>query len=230
MPQQILGRRRQLQTRVTIAVATTAAAVWRRMQRPLWKLTPASKIKPALAGPGLGLPALALAQRTALASFGVNMHNPFMLDAFDLKILALWQQRGDIGPVEMAESIHLSASQCSRRMAALKHAGHVRGFHAVLDPAAVGVGLMAYVLLTMKSHSPEAAEAFRARILGLDEVMECHKLTGEADLILKVATRDLASFNQLLSHRILAAPEVATARSSIILDEVKSTTALPIRV
>jgi DNA-binding Lrp family transcriptional regulator len=106
----------------------------------------------------------------------------------------------------------------------------VRGFHAVLDPAAVGVGLMAYVLLTMKSHSPEAAEAFRARIVELDEVMECHKLTGEADLILKVATRDLASFNQLLSHRILAAPEVATARSSIILDEVKSTTALPIRV
>ena len=153
-----------------------------------------------------------------------------MIDAFDLKILALWQQRGDIGPVEMGAAIHLSASQCSRRMAALKQAGHVRGFHAVLEPAAVGVGLMAYVLLTMKSHSPEAAEAFRARILGLDEVMECHKLTGEADLILKVATRDLASFNQLLSHRILAAPEVATARSSIILDEVKRTTALPISV
>ena len=152
-----------------------------------------------------------------------------MLDGFDLKILALWQERGDIGPVEMGEAIHLSASQCSRRMAALKTAGHVRGFRAVLDPAAVGVGLMAYVLLTMKSHSPEAAEAFRMRILGLDEVMECHKLTGEADLILKVATHDLASFNQLLSHRILAAPEVATARSSIILEDVKSTTALPIR-
>lgn len=169
-------------------------------------------------------------RRTSLALTDTSPHYPFMLDAFDLKILALWQQRGDIGPVEMGEAIHLSASQCSRRMAALKKAGHVRGFHAVLDPAAVGVGLMAYVLLTMKSHSPEAAEVFRARIVELDEVMECHKLTGEADLILKVATRDLASFNQLLSHRILAAPEVATARSSIILDEVKSTTALPIRV
>jgi DNA-binding Lrp family transcriptional regulator len=152
-----------------------------------------------------------------------------MLDRYDLKILDLWQQRGDIGPVEMSEAIHLSASQCSRRMAALKRAGHVRGFHAVLEPARIGIGLMAYVLITMKSHGPEAAEAFRARILALDEVLECQKLTGEADIILKVATHDLASFNRLLSHRILSAPEVATARSSIILEDVKRTTALPIR-
>ncbi len=99
----------------------------------------------------------------------------------------------------------------------------------MLDPQSVGIGLMAYVLITMKSHSPDAADAFRARILALDEVLECQKLTGEADLILKVATHDLASFNQLLSQRILSAPEVATARSSIILEDVKSTTALPIR-
>jgi len=152
-----------------------------------------------------------------------------MLDAYDLKILQTWQQRGEIGPVEMGEAIALSASQCSRRMAALKRDGHVRGFRAIIEPASVGIGLMAYVLITMKSHAPEAAEAFRARILALDEVLECQKLTGEADHILKVATRDLASFNQLLSRRILAAPEVATARSSIILEDVKSTTALPIR-
>ena len=151
-----------------------------------------------------------------------------MLDGYDLKILAVWQQHGDIGPVEMSEAVALSPSQCSRRMAALKRDGHVRGFHARLNPASLGIGLMAYVLITMKSHAPEAADAFRSRILALDEVLECQKLTGEADIILKVATRDLASFNQLLSHRILAAPEVATARSSIILDEVKSTTALPI--
>lgn len=153
-----------------------------------------------------------------------------MLDRYDLRILQIWQERGDIGPVEMGEAIALSASQCSRRMVALKRAGYVRAFRAVLEPQAVGIGLMAYVLITMKSHAPEAAEAFRTRILALDEVLECHKLTGEADLILKVATRDLASFNHLLSHRILAAPEVATARSSIVLDEVKSSTSLPIRL
>jgi fructose-1,6-bisphosphatase/inositol monophosphatase family enzyme len=54
----------------------------------------------------------------------------------------------------------------------------------VLEPASLGIGLMAYVLITMKSHGPEAAEAFRTRILAIDEVLECQKLTGEADLIL----------------------------------------------
>lgn len=152
-----------------------------------------------------------------------------MLDRFDLRILETWQRRGDIGPVEMGQAVNLSASQCSRRMQRLREAGMVREVAAVLDAGKLGIGLSAYVLLTMRGHDPATAEAFRARIQLLDEVLECQKLTGAADMIVKVATRDLASFNQLLTHNLLAAPEVATARSSIILESVKSTTALPLR-
>jgi len=152
-----------------------------------------------------------------------------MLDSFDRKILETWQDRGDIGPVEMAQVVHLSASQCSRRMQQLRKEGYLRAFRAVLDPAKVGIGISAYILLTMKSHAPEAADAFRARIMDLGEVLECQKLTGAADMILKVATHDLASFNRLLTRQILGSPEVATAQSSIILDDVKSTTSLPLR-
>lgn len=151
-----------------------------------------------------------------------------MLDSFDVKILQAWQRRGDMGPVEMAEIVNLSASQCSRRMQALRKAEPVRAFQAVLDPVQVGLGISGYVLLTMKSHAPEAAEAFKARVQQLDEILECQKLTGTADMILKVVTRDLDSFNYLLTQQILGAPEVATAQSSIILEDVKSTTALPL--
>ena len=152
-----------------------------------------------------------------------------MLDDFDVRILAAWQERGDLGPVEMAEFVNLSASQCSRRMQRLRNEGYIRAVRAVLDPAMVGVGITAYVLLTMESHSPDAAEAFRRRVLELDEVLECQKLTGAADVILKVATRDLSTFNHLLSQQILGAPEVATAQSSIILEDAKSTTSVPLR-
>ena len=134
-----------------------------------------------------------------------------MLDRFDVRILEIWQERGDIGPLEIAEHVHLSASQCSRRMQRLRKEGYVRAERVVLDPAKVGVGISAYVLLTMKSHSPEAAEAFRKRVLGLDEVLECQSLTGAADMILKVATKDLVTFNHLLTKQLLGAPEVATA-------------------
>jgi Lrp/AsnC family leucine-responsive transcriptional regulator len=152
-----------------------------------------------------------------------------MLDSYDVKILSAWQERGDLGPVEMAELISLSSSQCSRRMQRLRKEGYTQAVRVVVDPAKVGIGITAYVLLTMASHSPEAGEAFRKRILELDEILECQKLTGAADMILKVATRDLSTFNRLLSHEILGSPEVSTAQSSIILENSKSTTSLPLR-
>jgi DNA-binding Lrp family transcriptional regulator len=152
-----------------------------------------------------------------------------MLDSYDVKILAAWQNRGDLGPVEMADIANLSPSQCSRRMQRLRKEGYARAVRAVLDPAKVGIGITAYVLLTMESHAPEAGEAFRKRVFELDEVLECQKLTGAADMILKVATRDLTTFNHLLTQQILGSPEVATAQSSIILEDTKSTTALPLR-
>lgn len=152
-----------------------------------------------------------------------------MLDRYDLHILERWQRQGDIGPVEMSEAVHLSPSQCSRRMQRLREGGYVRAIAALLDPVRLHIGLSAYVLLTMRGHDPATAEAFRARVMLLDEVLECQKLTGAADMILKIATRDLASFNDLLTRNILAAPEVATAQSSIILESVKSTTALALR-
>ena len=152
-----------------------------------------------------------------------------MFDRYDVKILETWQERGDIGPVDMSQFVHLSVSQCSRRMQQLRNAGYARAVRVALDPAKIGIGISAYILLTMKSHAPDAADSFRKRVLELDEVLECQKLTGAADMILKVATHDLESFNHLLTQRILGAPEVATAQSSIILEDVKSTSSLPLR-
>ena len=154
--------------------------------------------------------------------------NPMPLDRFDLRILAALQEQGDLGPAEMSGRIHLSPSQCSRRMQQLRGAGYIRATRAVLDARALHIGISAYVMLTMTSHDPQAAADFRARICAMDEVLECQMLTGSPDMILKVATRDLASLNALLTGHLLAAPEVATARTSIILQNVKSTSSLPL--
>ncbi len=129
----------------------------------------------------------------------------------------------------MSRQVHLSPSQCSRRMQQLRSAGYIARVAAVLDAPKMGVGVMAYVLITLRSHEPDWLERFEQRIAQMDEVLECQSLTGEADIILKVATRDLSSFNTLLTRELLTAPEVATARSSIILEDLKSTKRLPIR-
>lgn len=151
------------------------------------------------------------------------------LDSYDLRILEHWQEHGDIGPVDMSERVHLSASQCSRRMQQLRQAGYVARVAGVLDAEKLGIGVNAYVLVTLRSHEADWLETFHQRIEAMDEVLECQALTGEADIILKVATRDLASFNKFLVRELLTAPEVATARSSIVLETLKSTTALPVR-
>jgi DNA-binding Lrp family transcriptional regulator len=150
------------------------------------------------------------------------------LDRFDLHILRVLQEQGDIGPSEMSEKVHLSTSQCSRRMQQLRRDGYVKAVRAVLDETRLHIGISAYVMLTMTSHDPQAAADFRAALCAMDEVQECQMLTGSPDMILKVATRDLASLNDLLTHHLLAAPEVATARTSIILRDVKSTSSLPL--
>jgi DNA-binding Lrp family transcriptional regulator len=150
------------------------------------------------------------------------------LDRFDLRILAVLQEQGDIGPGEISALVNLSPSQCSRRMQQLRASGHIRAVRAVLDDARLGIGISAYVLLTMTSHDPHSAAEFRQRLCAMDEVLECQLLTGSPDMILKVATRDLASLNDLLTRHLLAAPEIATARTSIILQNVKSTSSLPL--
>jgi Lrp/AsnC family leucine-responsive transcriptional regulator len=151
------------------------------------------------------------------------------IDRFDLRILGALQSQGDIGPQEMSQKVHLSASQCSRRMQALRKAGFVKAVRAVIDPNKVAVGLQAYVLVTLKSHSPKTAHEFRERLLRLDEVLECYKLTGASDMIIKVATRDLGTFNDVLTNELLGAPEVAHAQSSIILEEIKCDPSLPLK-
>ena len=152
-----------------------------------------------------------------------------MLDSFDLKILKEWQKAGDTGPGEMSKLVHLSPSQCSRRMSALKASGLIRSVNVVLDAERLGLGVTAYLLVSLKTHNPKATESFYARLNELDEVLECQTLTGAADAILKVRTKDLKTFNDLLTNELLSFDAVANVQSSIVLENIKSTTVVPTR-
>ncbi|WAC60761.1 Lrp/AsnC family transcriptional regulator [Brevundimonas sp. SL130] len=151
------------------------------------------------------------------------------LDVFDRKILAALQEAGDAGPSELAPIVGLSPSQISRRLQILRKDGVIRSIHAHLSPAALNVGIMAYVMLTMTSSDPQAASDFRKRLILLDEVLECQLLTGSPDMIIKVATKDLSSLNILLTETLLSSPQIANGRTSIILQDVKSSHSLPLR-
>lgn len=150
------------------------------------------------------------------------------LDLFDRRILAALQRDGRMTSVALAELVHLSASQCARRVQRLEEAGIIRSYRAVLDPAALGLGVAGVVSLSLASHAKANIQEVHRQIAARPAIVECVAVTGEADYQLRVVARDLREFSALLMDAIVPMPGVSTMHSSIILDEVKPFAALPI--
>jgi DNA-binding Lrp family transcriptional regulator len=150
------------------------------------------------------------------------------MDSFDIKLLSALQADGRLTNFELAEKVGLSASQCSRRRAALEEAGTIRSYHAHLNAEAIGLGLVVFVQVTLTTHSPENSKRFQRLIDGLDEVQDAYSLTGEADYLIKLVLPDLKALSRILNDVFLAHDSVAHVRSSVVLDRLKQTAKLPL--
>jgi len=148
------------------------------------------------------------------------------LDRFDRKILQHIQTDGSLGPSELSSRVHLSPSQCSRRLQRLREEGYIERTAAILNPARLNLGISAYVAVRLRSQSADAERVFRARVEALPEVATCDYTTGEMDFMLRVYTRDLESYSEFLSSKLLIGEEVDTVRTFIIMKQLKKTTAL----
>lgn len=151
------------------------------------------------------------------------------LDRYDRRILEVLQEEGRISNQDLADRIGLSPSPCLRRMRALEEAGIVTGYRAMLDPAKLGLDLVALVSISMDRHTPERFARFDAAVRALPEVLECLLITGrDADYQLKVIVRDMAAYQDLLLNRITRIEGVAGVHSSFVLRRVVERTALPV--
>ena len=98
----------------------------------------------------------------------------------------------------------------------------------MLDEAELGLQLEAYVTVTLSSYARSEVHAFHSRVVELPQVIECCSLTGDSDYLLRVLTKDRAAFSKFLNEDLLGHGDVARVRSSIVLDRIKRTTALPL--
>jgi DNA-binding Lrp family transcriptional regulator len=151
------------------------------------------------------------------------------MDRFDLALLAALQADGRLTNDALAEKVGLSASQCSRRRAALETSGTIDHYSALLSPTALGLGVTAFVQVTLTTHSPQNSKRFQMLIDTLEEVQEAYSLTGEADYLVKMRVTDLAALSRILNDVLLPHGSVARVRSSIVLERLKETTRLPLR-
>jgi Lrp/AsnC family leucine-responsive transcriptional regulator len=154
---------------------------------------------------------------------------PITLDGYDRRILEVLQDEGRITNQELADRIGLSPSPCLRRVRALEEARVIAGYHAVLDPKALGLDLMALLSISMDRHTPERFAGFESAVANMPEVLECLLITGrEADYQLKVIVRDMDHYQELLLERITRIEGVSGVHSSFVLRRVMQRTRLPV--
>lgn len=123
--------------------------------------------------------------------------------------------------MELAERVGLSPSACLRRVQELERAGVIKGYRAVLDPAALGVGFVAYVTVGLNSHTKAAQEAFERAVARAPQVRECHNVTGTIEYLLRVEVADLAAYKHWHTDVLGVLPQVQAITTFVVMDSPK---------
>ena len=150
------------------------------------------------------------------------------MDGFDLKILKALQKNSRLTNSELADRVGLSASQCSRRRAQLEEDKVIAGYHAKLQPVKAGIGLTSLISISLSNHDKENADHLRTMLQHLDVVQSAYALTGEMDYMIVVLSRSLEDLSTFINNTLLPHPAVQNVKTSIALETLKQTTAVPL--
>ena len=149
------------------------------------------------------------------------------MDQLDRAILAQLQDDGRLTNAELAERVRLSPSACLRRVRALEAAGVIAGYHAVVDPAALDRGFQVLVYTTLMLRNRETIAAFEAAVVELDAVVECHRMFGDPDYVIRVAVADVNAYERFLIDTFADLPGVARMTSQFAMKTIKAAGPLP---
>lgn len=150
-----------------------------------------------------------------------------MLDDIDRAILELLQEDARISNAEISRRVDLAPSAIFQRIKKLEDRGVIRGYHARLDPRALGHGLMAFVML--RTGEGARGPVVRKKLAAIPEIVEVHRVVGEDCFFIKVRVADTDALGRLLDDEIQAVPDVASTRTTIVVQTEKETFALPVR-
>ncbi|UTH76633.1 Lrp/AsnC family transcriptional regulator [Chromobacterium sp. IIBBL 290-4] len=150
------------------------------------------------------------------------------LDDVDIALMDLLQRDGRLSNAKLAEQVALSETPCWRRLKRLEADGYIEGYQAVLSRKKLGYGVLAFVQVSLGSHTGDAPLDFEDRVQAIPEVLSCHNLTGESDYLLQVVAEDLEAFGVFVRDVLRDLPGVASIRSSLSLREVKMSGRLPL--
>lgn len=142
------------------------------------------------------------------------------IDTMDRRILEQLQTDGRMTNQDIAARVGLSAAATMRRVRALEQSGLIQGYTVRLNPQALGVGTTVYVDIALNSESGKVLDEFEGAVMRVDEVLECHLMSGATDYKLKLAIRDLADYERIHRNVLAQLPHVAKISSSFSIRNV----------
>jgi Lrp/AsnC family transcriptional regulator, leucine-responsive regulatory protein len=142
------------------------------------------------------------------------------LDRIDRRLIACLIEDASLNNAELAERVGLTAAPLSRRLARLYASGIIRQM-IVIDPPKVGLGLQAFVEITLDRTTPQVGERFIEHVGKLAEVIEIHAVAGDFDFLLKISVRDMADYKRLIWQEFDRLAEIKTIRSTMVFDSPK---------
>ena len=149
------------------------------------------------------------------------------MDQVDRKILALLQENGRISNADLADRVRLTQSPCLRRVRRMEEEEIILGYAARVNPEPLGFGFQVFVTVTMRTEDHETIGTFEQQLVELVEVLEAYRLFGEPDYLLRVACKDVRSYERFYSERLTAIPGVQSATSHMIMKKVKEFSGFP---
>lgn len=152
----------------------------------------------------------------------------FNLDAIDLHILRALQGDARIANVELADRVGLSPSPCARRVRLLEEAGVIGAYRAIIDRAAVGLGLTVFASVRVERHSRDHADQFVGAVVAMPEVTACHLVSGDTDFLLEIVVPDMETYEAEVLRRLLSIPHIRDIRTSFAMRTYKADGALPL--
>lgn len=149
------------------------------------------------------------------------------LDNIDKKILHHLQLDGRMSIAALARAVNLSSSPCFERVKRLEQQGYIEGYYAKLSAKKLALGLLVFVQIRLDRTSNDIFKRFKASVLLMDEVIECHLVSGNFDYLIKARVKDMDAYRILLGETLLKLPGVQESTSYVVMEQLKESVKLP---
>jgi len=145
------------------------------------------------------------------------------LDLIDFKILDLLQEDGRVTIKKISELLDLSTTPVFERIKKLEREGYIKKYIALLNHRKLDIKQVVFIQLTLKEHSRSFIEKFANEVKMFPEVVECYRITGNFDFLIKVLVADIESYENFILTKLSLLSNLGNVQSHIALSEIKST-------